>query len=113
MAEAKPTPLPGRPVRGSTNGHPLMALFDLLGRRWALTVLWGLREGPATFRELQARTDGIAPSVLNSRLRELRDAQLVVGGERGYELTSQGRQLLAAGEPLSEWALCWAAGLDR
>lgn len=108
MSERKPTPRPGLPVRGSRTGRPLMALFDLLGRRWAITVLWTLRTGPRTFREIQAEAEGIATSVLNTRLRELRDAGLVVTGEDGYELTEHGRSLLAAGEPLVAWADAWA-----
>ena len=39
-------PIPGKPVRGSKTGRPIMALLDLLGRRWALRVLWELRNGP-------------------------------------------------------------------
>lgn len=109
----KPTPRPGRPVRGSTTGQPLMALFDLLGRRWAITVLWGLRDGPKTFRELQAETEGIATSVLNTRLRELREADLVVTGDAGYHLTEHGAALLAAGQPLVGWADGWAAREER
>ena len=85
-----------------------MALFDLLGRRWALAVLWTLRTGPQTFREVQASAEGIATSVLNTRLRELRDAGLVDTGDRGYELTDHGRSLLAAGAPLVAWADDWA-----
>jgi DNA-binding HxlR family transcriptional regulator len=38
-----------------------MALLDLLGRRWALGVLWNLSKGgPCTFRELQERCEGVA-----------------------------------------------------
>lgn len=85
-----------------------MALFDLLGRRWAITVLWSLRHGPLSFRELQAAAEGIATSVLNTRLRELREAGLVVTGDAGYELTDHGASLLAAGEPLTAWAEDWA-----
>src|SRR6202035_4396571 len=71
----KSTPLPGRPVRGSQTGRPVMALLDLLGRRWALRILWELRDGSAlTFRQLQARCGDISSSVLNDRLRELREA---------------------------------------
>ena len=75
-----PTATPGRPVRGSvTTGRPIMALLDLLGRRWTLRVLWELR-GPAvpTFRELQASCDGVSSSVLADRLRELGEAGMVV-----------------------------------
>lgn len=84
-----------------------MALFDLLGRRWAITVLWSLRHGPLTFRELKDAAEGIASSVLNTRLRELREVGLVVAGEDGYELTPDGEALLAAGAPLLDWAREW------
>ena len=49
-----------------------MALLDLLGRRWALRVLWELRASPVpTFRELQSRCGDVSSSVLAQRLREL------------------------------------------
>jgi DNA-binding HxlR family transcriptional regulator len=97
---------PGRPVRGSRTGRPIMALLDLLGRRWALRVLWELRDEPApTFRDLQARCGGVSSSVLADRLAELRDAAIV---ERGaFALTAQGRYLLAALGPLQEFAARW------
>ncbi len=110
----KPTPLPGRPVRGSRTGRPAMALLDLLGRRWALRVLWELRDGSAlTFRELQSRCDDISSSVLNDRLRELREARVAEATSSGYQLTADGRDLLAALEPLDEWAARWAARTAR
>ena len=66
------TPLPGRPVRGSATGRPVMALLDLLGRRWALRALWELRGEPVpTFRDLQARCGGVSSSVLADRLARL------------------------------------------
>ena len=66
-ARAEAGPRPGRPVRGSPSGRPIMALLDLLGRRWALRMLWELREGGLSFRALQERCDGVSPSVLNTR----------------------------------------------
>ena len=66
------TPRPGRPVRGSKTGRPIMALMDLLGRRWALRVIWELRDGRLTFRALQEACGGVSPTVLNQRVRELR-----------------------------------------
>jgi DNA-binding HxlR family transcriptional regulator len=82
-----------------------MALLDLLGRRWALRVIWELRDGPVTFRELQARCGGVSSSVLSQRLTELRDAG--IAGE-GNVLTPEGRRLLDAYKPLGEWADRWA-----
>ena len=85
-----------------------MALLDLLGRRWALRVLWELRGGPvATFRDLQARCGDISSSVLNDRVRELREAGIVEAEE--YALTKEGRDLLKALGPLDAWAKRWGA----
>jgi DNA-binding HxlR family transcriptional regulator len=103
-----PTPLPGRRVRGSTSGRPVMALLDLLGRRWALRVIWELRDGPLQFRPLQERCEGMSSSVLNQRLHELRAAGIVELGEGGYQLTDEGRRLRDAVGPLDAWAERWA-----
>lgn len=110
---ARPRPRPGQAVRGSTTGRPLMAAMDLFGRRWALRVMWELRAGPLGARALLARCDGISSSVLYERLRELGDASLVVQGERDeYQLTSLGRELGDALQPLDAWARRWARTLD-
>ncbi len=88
-----------------------MALLDLLGRRWALRVLWELREPAATFRGLQARCQGMSSSVLSARLTDLRAAGIAAdtdADDGGYALTEAGRQLLAALEPLDRWAKDWS-----
>jgi DNA-binding HxlR family transcriptional regulator len=51
--DGKPVARLGEPVRGSRSGQPIMVLFDLLSRRWAMGILWNLAEGPRTFRDLQ------------------------------------------------------------
>ena len=101
-------PRPGRPVRGSRSGRPVMALLDLLGRRWALRVLWELRTEALTFRALQERCDALSPSVLNQRLAELREAGIIELHDAGYRLTPEGARLLAALGPLDAWAKRWA-----
>ncbi len=110
MKRAPRPALPGRPVRGSRTGRPVMALLDLLGRRWVLRVLWELREEPAaSFRDLQVRCGNVSSSVLNERLRELREAGIVAAREpSGYELTEEGRRLLSALAPVDEWASRWS-----
>ena len=85
-----------------------MALLDLLGRRWALRVIWELRSEPLSFRELQERCAGMSSSVLNDRLRELREAKVADRTVGGYRLTAEGQGLLAALEPLDAWAREWA-----
>jgi DNA-binding HxlR family transcriptional regulator len=85
-----------------------MALLDLLGRRWTLRVLWELRTPAASFRDLQARCDGMSSSVLSARLADLREAGAVASqADGGYELTAEGQKLLEALEPLDAWAKRW------
>ncbi len=104
-------PMPGRPVRGSATGRPIMAALDLFGRRGLLRILWELRgDAPMTFRALAAATD-LPPSTLNTRLKELRAAGLM-GDEAGYALTQMGRELLGALDPLVCWSEAWAKAVD-
>lgn len=84
-----------------------MALLDLLGRRMALRILWELRDARLTFRALQSAAE-TNPSVLNTRLSELRDAGLVDHDDGGYALTALGQDLLQKFLPLHQWAESWA-----
>ena len=104
----KNAPKPGRPARGSRSGRPIMALLDLMGRRWTLRILWELREGPLRFRALRERCDDPSPTILNQRLKELREAGIVTLEEEGYSLTREGKGLLASLAPLQRWADRWA-----
>jgi len=99
-----------RAVRGSRSGRPVMALLDLLGRRWALRILWELHgDGPLGFSELQARCEEISPSVLSQRLKELGAAGLVAAGEDGrYAPGADGAELARLLLGLDAWAKRWA-----
>ncbi len=107
------TVLPGRPARGSRSGRPIMALLDLLGRRWSLRIVWELREEPRRFRELQDLI-GASPTVVNARLGELREARLVeLDPDSGYRLTALGAELLQLILPLHLWSEKWAKAVAR
>jgi DNA-binding HxlR family transcriptional regulator len=69
--------------------EPIMALLDLLGRRWAMRVIWELRSEELTFRQLQQRCEGVSASGLNSRLHELREAELSPRVSVGISLRSR------------------------
>jgi DNA-binding HxlR family transcriptional regulator len=86
----------------------MLALLDVLGRRWALRILWELRAEPASFQALQRRCDSMSTSVLSQRLGELRDAQLVKNGHGEYTLTEHGVRLLARLDGIDEWTQQWA-----
>jgi DNA-binding HxlR family transcriptional regulator len=96
-------------VRGSRSGRPIMALLDLLGRRWTLRIVWELREQPLTSRALRAACDEASPTVLQVRLSELRQAGLVeLEPASGYRLTELGRELLEKFLPLHCFAERWS-----
>ncbi len=89
-----------------------MAVLDLLGRRATLRILWELRGAPMTFRALQDACES-NPSLVNVRLKELRESGLVSHAEGGYRLTLQGRSLSAALDPLNKWAGQWNAAKEK
>jgi DNA-binding HxlR family transcriptional regulator len=96
-------------VRGSRTGRPVMALLDLLGRRWTLRIIWELRDVPLTSRALRTACDDASPTVVQARLSELREAALVelVAGD-GYRLTPLGRELMESFQPLNRFAERWS-----
>lgn len=105
-------PSPGSPVRGSKTGVPVMALFDLLGRNWAMGIVWHLQSGPGTFRDLQSYCENISPTILNKRLKELTRGKLVVRGVNGYMLTKKGEELYNLISPLGKWSKAWAKTIE-
>lgn len=92
--------------------RPIMALLDLLGQKWTLRILWELRQGALSSRALRAASGNISPTVLQSRINELRDAGIVDSTGGGYMLTSLGLELAASFEPLYRFAGKWAGQLE-
>jgi DNA-binding HxlR family transcriptional regulator len=84
--------------------RPIDLTLDLLGRRWALRLIWELRRSTLTFSELRERT-GISPSVLSARLGELVDAGVIErDGGRRCRLSGRGRELARVLYELNRWA---------
>jgi len=80
-------------------------VLDLLGRRWALFILWELAAATMTFRELRAACGNPSPSVLQRRLHELRAMGVVehLPGH-GYRLSLLGAELDALLVRLERWS---------
>ncbi|MCY1550035.1 HxlR-like helix-turn-helix [compost metagenome] len=92
--------------------RPIMALLDLLGQKWALRILWELRDGPLSSRALRSASGDISPTVLQSRVNELRAAGIIASRDNGYSLTPLGEELSAAFLPLYRFAGKWADSLE-
>src|SRR4029077_2476812 len=85
-------------------------LLGLLESRYAIRVLWALKDGHAqTFRLLQDSVGGITPNTLNTRIKELREAGLVNHGSDGYVVTPVGSDLLKRMNALPAFASKWVA----
>ncbi|WP_338692063.1 helix-turn-helix domain-containing protein [Bradyrhizobium sp. 26S5] len=106
MAKQAPATRPG--ARGSRSGRPIMALLDLLGRRWTLRIIWELRETALTSRALRAACDEASPTIVQTRLTELREAGFVELTDDGYGLTALGRELFQTFTPLNRFAERWS-----
>ena len=88
--------------------HQLLALLE---SRYAIRVLWALRDGhPQTFRLLQDSVGGITPNTLNTRIKELREAGLMTHGSDGYGVTPSGADLLKRLSDVQAFATRWVAG---
>ena len=84
-------------------------LFERLECRYALRVLWALKDGhPQTFRLLQDSVGGITPNTLNTRIKELRAARLVDHSGSGYRLTTQGAELARRLTEVQQFAGKWS-----
>jgi DNA-binding HxlR family transcriptional regulator len=89
-------------------------LLALLESRYALRVLWALKDGHAqTFRLLQDSVGGITPNTLNTRIKELRAAGLLDHGSDGYLVTPTGADLLKRLGDLPAFATKWTASLAK
>ena len=85
-------------------------LLSLLESRYAMRVLWALRDGhPQTFRLLQDSVGGITPNTLNTRIKEMREAGLMTHGSDGYGVTPSGADLLKRLNDLQAFAGKWVA----
>lgn len=95
----------------SRENAAISQLLALLEARYALRVLWALKDGHAqTFRLLQDSVGRITPNTLNTRIKELREAGLVVHGDEGYSVTASGADLLKRINDLQAFAAKWVTG---
>lgn len=84
--------------------RPVLESLELLGRRWALRIVWELRRDAMGFSELRSRT-AISSSVLAQRLRELTAGGVLERDpNRRYRLSPAGRDLARVLYQLNRWA---------
>lgn len=104
----------GAPLIEEDDCQRVLAVMDVIGRRWSSGVLLALGQGAERFTEIQGRVNGLSARLLAVRLRELEAAGLVdrvvtpsTPVSVRYALTARGRELLVAFQPLARYAQRW------
>lgn len=82
-------------------------LFDLLGQRWTLRILWALRHGRLNFRELRSECEDVSPTLLSQRLKLLRETGFLEHDKSGYGYTFWGYQMLDHMRIIAKWSEDW------
>lgn len=101
-------------TRDQATGRAMSQLLAMLEARYAMRVLWALRDGrPQTFRLLQDSAGGVTPNTLCTRLKELREAGLLGHGPEGYLLTQSGIELTNRLADMPAFAGKWQASRQR
>ena len=93
---------------------PIAEAAKLLGDKWTLICVRNLAEAPQRFKDLERFGEGISPSVLAARLRELEGCGMITRTSYNeipprveYELTEKGRDALPILEALRAYGSRW------
>jgi DNA-binding HxlR family transcriptional regulator len=88
----------------------LEAALEVVGGKWKVLILWGLRDEPRRFGELRRLIPGISEKMLIQHLKEMQADGIAtrkdykeVPPRVAYALTSFGHSLYDALAPLCAW----------
>ncbi len=99
---------------GAKDNAAIYQLLNLLESRYAIRVLWALKDGhPQTFRLLQDSVGGVTPNTMNARVKELRQAGLIDHVTGGYVVTKLGADLAGRLVPLNAFATKWLGHVNK
>lgn len=96
-----PEPIVDEPIQQRDIHDRLIAVTDLLGRKWSLVIMYELLErGPLGFAALKDEVDALSGKVLAQTLEDLVTSELIdrrIVNDRPvrveYSVTERGRQL--------------------
>src|SRR5260370_41988215 len=106
-------------VRRKEYSCGLEAALEVVGGKWKVLILWGLRAAPRRFGELRRQIPGISEKMLIQHLKEMESDGIVtrkdykeVPPRVEYALTSFGGSLCEALTPLCEWGQLHMARIE-
>ncbi|MDN4474045.1 winged helix-turn-helix transcriptional regulator [Demequina zhanjiangensis] len=99
---------------------PSRGLLDRISSRWTILIVGVLAEGPSRFSDIARRVDGLSEKMLTQTLRQLEEDGLVsrtvtpsVPVRVDYELTTDGRTLIAPLHALEDWVVTHMSQVDQ
>lgn len=89
-------------------------MLEIVGRRWSSAILLAIARGAERFSDVTASVRDLSARMLAVRLRELEHGGLIdrviiptMPVSVRYQLTDQGRDLLASLQPIAGYAHRW------
>ncbi|MBN7573639.1 transcriptional regulator [Clostridium sp. 2-1] len=106
------------------NGRSYVCLLDFamdfIRGKWKAVLLCHLYNEPKRFLELQRMTEGISQKVLNEKLKELENDELVckkvyaeIPPKVEYSLTDKGKELTSIIKEIESWSVKHYPELDN
>jgi len=106
------------------NGKSYVCLLDFamdfIRGKWKAVLLCHLYDEPKRFLELQRMTNGISQKVLNEKLKELENDELVckkvyaeIPPKVEYSLTDKGKDLTSIIKEIESWSVRYYPELDN
>ena len=90
---------------------PTRVLLDRIADKWTVLLLTTLKAGPMRFNALKRRVEGVSQKMLSQTLRQLerdglvsRSVEATVPISVTYAITPLGQTLVAALQPMIDWA---------
>jgi DNA-binding HxlR family transcriptional regulator len=90
---------------------PTRVLLDRIADKWTVLLLTTLKAGPMRFNALKRRVEGVSQKMLSQTLRQLerdglvsRSVEAKVPISVTYAITPLGQTLVAALQPMVDWA---------
>lgn len=86
---------------------PVAKTAEILGEKWTILILRELLYGTHRFSDFQRAINGISPTMLTKRLKELEAHNLVAKDEHDYRLTPAGEDLAPLVRQYAIWGMRW------
>ena len=102
--------MPEITIRGKKFNNPVELSLDVIGGKWKMPIIWGLREDTLRYGEIRKSLPKVTHKMLTQQLRELESDEIIirkvypeVPPKVEYSLTLLGKSVIPIIDLLREW----------